>query len=202
MSSKDHVAYLRSLGACAEAIRYAQNYPSLQTAWDVCERGDWMLWLLGKQITSAPWSEVRKPLLTTALDCADTVAELRPMSVAAGIAKTITVLRGWIAGEMSEVKARQARWQLRSMYYAADAATAATATATAATAAAAVVVAVVVAATTAAADAAADAAAADAAAAAATTADAAAAARSKKLQECADIVRRHFPTPTYQKEII
>ena len=189
MSSKDHVAYLRSLGACAEAIRYAQNYPSLQTAWDVCERGDWMLWLLGKQITSAPWSEVRKPLLTTALDCADTVAELRPMSVAAGIAKTITVLRGWIAGEMSEVKARQARWQLRSMYYAADAAAAAAAAA--ATADAVVVAADAAAATTA-----------DAAAAAATTADAAAAARSKKLQECADIVRRHFPTPTYQKEII
>ena len=173
MSSKDHVAYLRSLGACAEAIRYAQNYPSLQTAWDVCERGDWMLWLLGKQITSAPWSEVRKPLLTTALDCADTVAELRPMSVAAGIAKTITVLRGWIAGEMSEVKARQARWQLRSMYYAADAAAAATATATAATAAT-----------------------------AATTADAAVAASGDNTHAYADKVRTHPPTTNYQTAII
>ena len=34
--------------ACPEAIAWARDYPSLQSAWGACERGDWMLWYLGR----------------------------------------------------------------------------------------------------------------------------------------------------------
>jgi len=39
---------LQSINACGEAIRWASDFDNAQAAWDACERGDWMLWLLGK----------------------------------------------------------------------------------------------------------------------------------------------------------
>ncbi len=41
--------YLRSLGACAEAVTWAETQPDLPTAWSNCQRSDWMLWLLDKR---------------------------------------------------------------------------------------------------------------------------------------------------------
>jgi hypothetical protein len=38
---------LRRMGACPEAVEWAQPYATLQEAWDACERADWMLWLIG-----------------------------------------------------------------------------------------------------------------------------------------------------------
>ena len=37
---------LAGMGACSEAVEWAASYPTLQAAWDVCKRSDWMLWLL------------------------------------------------------------------------------------------------------------------------------------------------------------
>ena len=39
---------LKRLGACPEAVEWASSYPTIQAAWEVCERGDWMLWFLSK----------------------------------------------------------------------------------------------------------------------------------------------------------
>ena len=39
------------LEACPEAVAWAQAYPTLQSAWDACERADWMLWLLARNGT-------------------------------------------------------------------------------------------------------------------------------------------------------
>lgn len=36
---------LRATSACEEAREWAKPYATLQEAWDVCPRGDWMLWL-------------------------------------------------------------------------------------------------------------------------------------------------------------
>ena len=36
---------LEKLGACNEAIKWASTQPDYKTAWQNCERGDWMLWL-------------------------------------------------------------------------------------------------------------------------------------------------------------
>jgi len=66
---KEHAVYLKKLQACHGAIKWANDYPTLQQAWNVCERGDQMLWLLGKQ-SGSPESESRKKLLLTVCKCA------------------------------------------------------------------------------------------------------------------------------------
>lgn len=38
--------YLKTLGACKEAIQEHGNDSSLQEAWNRCNRPDWMIWLL------------------------------------------------------------------------------------------------------------------------------------------------------------
>jgi len=205
MKTSKHVTALNRLDACSTAVEYAAQFPTLQKAWDACERGDWMLWLIGKQVTSAPWSEDRKPLLACALDCAETIKHLWNDKTRAQVA----VLRKWITGEVTTDRAQEARRQLyAAAAYAADAAYAAYAAAYAAAAAAYAAYAAAAAADAAyaaadayaaaaaayAADAAADAAdAADAAADAADAAADAAAARKKNRQQTADIVRAHYP---------
>jgi len=39
---------LTRLNACTEAVVWAETQPDLATAWNACERGDWMLWLAGR----------------------------------------------------------------------------------------------------------------------------------------------------------
>jgi hypothetical protein len=39
---------LRQLHACSEAVEWARTQPDLETAWENCERGDWMLWIAGR----------------------------------------------------------------------------------------------------------------------------------------------------------
>lgn len=43
-----HVALLRRMGSCDEAVAFAAGFGSLHAAWDACPRPDWMLWLLGR----------------------------------------------------------------------------------------------------------------------------------------------------------
>jgi len=66
---KKHINYLKKLGACFEAVGWAEQFDSPQEAWDSCERGDWMLWLLGKQ-SGKPGTKSRKKLVLTACKCA------------------------------------------------------------------------------------------------------------------------------------
>ena len=46
------VVLLLRLGACSEAIAWAEslgpNHPADATAWELCPRGDWMLWFAGR----------------------------------------------------------------------------------------------------------------------------------------------------------
>ena len=170
---------LKRLAACNEAVEWSKQFTDAQAAWDACERGDWMLWIIGRRIKSAPWSDDRKLLLAAALDCACTVKHLWPKEHRKQISAAVKTLRAWIAGEASVEQAKDARKNLYAVYAAAAyaaAAAAADADAYAAYAAAA--------------DADAAAAAADGAYAAAA---AAAAARTKSQKRCAKIVRGHFP---------
>ena len=66
---KTHIEYLHSSCACNEAVTFADQFDSLQAAWDACERGDWMLWLLGKQAGKIG-SDSRKHLVWIACQCA------------------------------------------------------------------------------------------------------------------------------------
>ena len=63
-----NVEPLEKLGACRDAIKWARTYPSRQKAWDACERGDWMLWILGK--TCKPNSPQHRKIVLAACRCA------------------------------------------------------------------------------------------------------------------------------------
>jgi len=158
---------LKLLGACSEAVDWCQRYDSLNDAWQVCERGDWMLWLVGR-LSGEPGSDARKKLVLTACQCARLSlkyvkeGELRPL-------KAIETAEKWARGEdgitLDDVqKAAAATYAANAAYaaaatYAANAAYAAYAAAYAAYAAA----------------------------------YAAYAARKSILKQCADIVRQSYP---------
>ena len=117
--------YLKKLGACKEAREWAASYSTLQEAWDACENGSWMLWLVAKRAGGEAWSNERKPVLAAALDCAETVKHLWPEKSAARIAGAVDVLRQWIAGTASIERAKEAREKLKAAAYDAAAAYAA-----------------------------------------------------------------------------
>ena len=57
---------LAALTPCSPAVEWAREQPSAATAWETCRRGDWMLWLVGKLDTSAPYSDERRTIVATA----------------------------------------------------------------------------------------------------------------------------------------
>ena len=69
MKIKDYISYLKELNACSEAVEWSGQFETSQEAWDNCERGDWMLWLLGKQ-AGEPESKSRKKIVLAACECA------------------------------------------------------------------------------------------------------------------------------------
>ena len=60
---------LEKYAPCSEAVDYCRSFSSAQKAWDSCERGDWMLWLLGK-LSGPSESNSRRKLVLTACKCA------------------------------------------------------------------------------------------------------------------------------------
>ena len=47
---KEMLEMLSREGACQEAVAWTATQPDRQTAWDSCDRGDWMLWLLSSDV--------------------------------------------------------------------------------------------------------------------------------------------------------
>ena len=166
---------LNNLNACSEAQDWVGNMTAEQ-AWASCERGDWMLWLLGR-FDPQPDSPAHRQLVGVAAECAELALPVhkkyRPDD--SRVRDCIEACKRYAAGELTFVELTP----FRRAAYAADAAAADAAYAAAADAA--------------------YAAATDAYAAyAAYAADAAAyaaAARSSTLKACADIVRKHCPQP-------
>jgi hypothetical protein len=164
----DRIAHLHP---CSDAAKWLAEQKTPAPAWKDCQRGDWMMWILGK-LSGEPGSDARKKLVLCACECARLAlphvkaGELRPL-------KAIETAEAWARGEASLDDVREAR----KAAYAADADADAAAYAAYA------------------ADAAAAAAYAAYAADAAAYAAAAYAARSKALATCAEIVRRHYPKP-------
>lgn len=65
----NYIKELRKLGACKDALEWCKSYPTPQAAWDACERGNWMLFLLGR-LAGGPRSKSRKKLVLAACKCA------------------------------------------------------------------------------------------------------------------------------------
>ena len=64
---KPHIKHLKKLGACQEAVTFADNYPTMQKAWNACERGDWLLWLKGAKCRTL---KERRKLAFVSAQCA------------------------------------------------------------------------------------------------------------------------------------
>ena len=166
MLSAAHWTAALPADACTEAVEWARTQPDYATAWAVCERGDWLLWLIGR-LSGPPDSESRRRLVGAAADCealalpifeARYPGDTRPR-VAIETARRYA--RGEATAEECGTAAAYAAYAYAAYAYAADAAAAA---------------------------AAADAA--DAADAAYATYRSG---RARVLRECADIVRQHYP---------
>ena len=69
MKINDYIKKIKSLNACSESLKDALNFTTSQELWDKCERGDWMLWLIGGT-SGEPGCEKRKKLVITACKCA------------------------------------------------------------------------------------------------------------------------------------
>ena len=66
---KEWINPISDLRACQEALDWAEQYDSMEEAWQKCERGDWMLWLAGKMAGGAR-SKSRRTLVLAACSCA------------------------------------------------------------------------------------------------------------------------------------
>ena len=94
---KNWIRPIKDLGACEEALGWAEGYRTLDEAWAKCERGDWMLWLLGN-LSGPPESDSRKKLVLAACQCARLAlpyvlaGELRPL-------RAIETAESWAKGE-------------------------------------------------------------------------------------------------------
>ena len=95
-----NVQKLTELNACHKAVEWAKKQKNPQQAWDNCERGDWMLWLICKTIAGKSMSDKRKHLVLAACDC----TELALKYVVGGedrSRKTIETTRKWAKGDNS-----------------------------------------------------------------------------------------------------
>ena len=66
---------LKAFGACNKAVEWARTQPSATAAWKACERGDWMLWLLGERCRT---TAQHRRLVLAACDCAATALKYIP----------------------------------------------------------------------------------------------------------------------------
>jgi len=77
---------LEKLQACSAAIEWAKTQPDLKTAWQNCERGDWMIWLVFR-VSGDGESPERKKAVLTLCDCV--TANM------VGPSKALDILKDW-----------------------------------------------------------------------------------------------------------
>ena len=97
MKTKHWTNQLKNVSACSEAVAWATAYPSMQAAWDACERGDWMLWWCGAT-SGVAYSDSRRLLVLCACEC----SRLALKFVKAGVERprqAIDCAESWARGE-------------------------------------------------------------------------------------------------------
>ena len=95
---------LLRLDACGDARTWAVTQPDLRTAWTVCQRVDWMLWLAARLLP-------RQIVTLAACDCAETTVHLIPDGVQQAAALlALHIAREWAEGreELETVRAAAA----------------------------------------------------------------------------------------------
>ena len=99
MEIKPFIKKLGELNACIEAKRVIRHYKTSQEWWDDTDRGDWMLWLAGKN-AGEPWSEKRKKLVLTACKCARLLLKHIPDNEKRPL-KAIETAEAWANGDVN-----------------------------------------------------------------------------------------------------
>ena len=99
---------LKRIGACDDAVEWSKGYDDDQVAWDACERGDWLLWIIGKRLKSKPWSDERKPLVLCCIEVTLTVKHLWPKAQAANLDAAMRTLQKWCNGKATTEEANAA----------------------------------------------------------------------------------------------
>ena len=108
----DHIKTLKRLDACHSAIAWIKSQDNIKTAWDTCQRGDWMLWIASR--LGIP----RERLVLAACDCAElSLKYVTPEEPRPRIA--IATARRWALGRETIANVRVAA---DAAYAAADAA--------------------------------------------------------------------------------
>ena len=176
---------LDAIGACPDAIVWSRDYDTLQAAWDDCERGDWMLWLIGITSGDDPETPSRKKLAICSVEVAKLAWPYVREQDREAVQQCYETAESWAHGD----GATQADCRAASDAIFASAGFAYAASYAAYAAAAAEAAAAKAAAAAAAAEAAA------AAAAATTVVIHAVTTSMATLSQAADIVRRHYPEP-------
>jgi len=99
---KEQTRLLKKLNPCGNAVVFVEKYKNPQGAWDACNRGDWMLWLLGK-LSGSPRSKSRKKLVLTACKCARLSLKYVPKWEKRPL-KAIQVAENWARGKGKKLK--------------------------------------------------------------------------------------------------
>jgi hypothetical protein len=102
--------------ACGEAVIWARTQESAQQAWDACERGDWMLWLLAK------WNANRKKLILAACECARLALKYVPKGEERPL-QAIEIAERWAKGQATLKEVESAAAAAYATASAADATT-------------------------------------------------------------------------------
>ena len=111
---------LRALGACREGVEYAATFDSWDDFWKHNKRGDYMLWVLGKTLTTPSLADHRKLVL-----CACDFARLALPFVTKGEGRPLAAIRiaeAWAAGK-DGITPKDIKDAAGAAAYASDAAT-------------------------------------------------------------------------------
>lgn len=95
------IRLLRGLGACDEAIDWARGYPNRTVAWNACQRGDWMMWILARLVE--PGSAAHRALVMFACKCIRRAMRSKmALKCSPGVRDFLLAIERWAAGKTSE----------------------------------------------------------------------------------------------------
>ena len=97
-------AKLEQMNACPAAVEWCRSYGTLQKAWDVCKRGDWMLWLCARVGLD---EERHKAIVLAACDIAELGKKYWRPEIITALECCLETARAWARGEtgLDEVNA-------------------------------------------------------------------------------------------------
>ena len=122
MDAKQFEDLLHELGACSSAVEWAHG-KTLHVVWNTCNRGNWLLWLVGKMADENGWP-TRKQLVLAACACAEQALKYVPKGEDRP-KKAIQTARAWARGKATIKEVRNAAYAAYAScaaYAAADAA--------------------------------------------------------------------------------